>query len=243
MYGVTDWLEKLGLSEYAQRFADNAIDLSVLPDLTDQDLEKIGVLLGHRHAAGTCSHGLPLGHLEVAGQFVKENQHRLVAEHGDPFVDSRRLRTAPPKRGHDVTTFKLFSDVAPQQRLRVLVAVENHDLGRAKVRAGRELRRYLTPQGGVGCEQPKSDQAMGLTSTHGLGQIEGAVVALTRKSVEPASNQEVQPCREVIAPEERASIDLSRGKIFNLGNLFDETIAGHDSAGYAELVDSCYGHL
>src|SRR5262249_21710881 len=35
-------------SEYAQRFADNAIDLSVLPDLTDQDLEKIGVLLGHR---------------------------------------------------------------------------------------------------------------------------------------------------------------------------------------------------
>src|ERR1700757_1489175 len=48
MHGVTDWLEKLGLSEYAQRFADNAIDLSVLPDLTDQDLEKIGVLLGHR---------------------------------------------------------------------------------------------------------------------------------------------------------------------------------------------------
>ena len=48
MHGVTDWLEKLGLSEYTQRFADNAIDLSVLPDLTDQDLEKIGVLLGHR---------------------------------------------------------------------------------------------------------------------------------------------------------------------------------------------------
>jgi class 3 adenylate cyclase len=48
MNEVSDWLEKLGLSEYAQRFADNAIDLNVLPDLTDQDLEKIGVLLGHR---------------------------------------------------------------------------------------------------------------------------------------------------------------------------------------------------
>jgi hypothetical protein len=48
MQGVADWLEELGLSEYAQCFADNAIDLSVLPDLTDQDLEKIGVLLGHR---------------------------------------------------------------------------------------------------------------------------------------------------------------------------------------------------
>src|SRR6202043_2004462 len=45
---IADWLQKLGMSEYAQRFADNAIDLSVLPDLTDQDLERIGVLLGHR---------------------------------------------------------------------------------------------------------------------------------------------------------------------------------------------------
>jgi hypothetical protein len=40
--------EKLGMSEYAQRFAENGIDLSVLPDLTDQDLKEIGVILGHR---------------------------------------------------------------------------------------------------------------------------------------------------------------------------------------------------
>src|ERR1700758_1230302 len=43
-----DWLEKLGISEYAQRFAENRIDFSVLPDLTDQDLEKLGVVLGDR---------------------------------------------------------------------------------------------------------------------------------------------------------------------------------------------------
>ncbi len=36
------------MSEYAQRFIDNRIDLSVLPDLTDQDLEKLGVVLGDR---------------------------------------------------------------------------------------------------------------------------------------------------------------------------------------------------
>ena len=48
MQRMADWLEKLGMSEYVQRFVDNAIDLSVLPDLTDQDLEKLGVLLGHR---------------------------------------------------------------------------------------------------------------------------------------------------------------------------------------------------
>jgi class 3 adenylate cyclase len=48
MQQIMDWLEKLGLGQYAQRFDENGIDLSVLPDLTDQDLEKLRVLLGHR---------------------------------------------------------------------------------------------------------------------------------------------------------------------------------------------------
>src|SRR5262245_48571832 len=48
MSGVTEWLESIGLSEYARRFAENGIDLSVVRDLTDQDLKDLGVLLGHR---------------------------------------------------------------------------------------------------------------------------------------------------------------------------------------------------
>jgi hypothetical protein len=48
MQQIAEWLEKLGMPEYVQRFAENRIDLSVLPDLTDQDLEKLGVLLGDR---------------------------------------------------------------------------------------------------------------------------------------------------------------------------------------------------
>jgi SAM domain (Sterile alpha motif) len=48
MQQIADWLKKLGMSEYAQRFVENRVDLSVLPDLTDQDLEKLGVLLGDR---------------------------------------------------------------------------------------------------------------------------------------------------------------------------------------------------
>jgi SAM domain (Sterile alpha motif) len=43
-----DWLNTLGLGQYAQRFAENYIDASVLRDLTDQDLEKIGIRPGHR---------------------------------------------------------------------------------------------------------------------------------------------------------------------------------------------------
>ena len=45
---ISDWLERLGLTQYAQSFAENDISLSVLPDLTDQDLKEIGVSLGHR---------------------------------------------------------------------------------------------------------------------------------------------------------------------------------------------------
>jgi hypothetical protein len=48
MHQIADWLEKLGMSEYAQRFAENDIDLSVLPDLTDQDLRELGLSMGHR---------------------------------------------------------------------------------------------------------------------------------------------------------------------------------------------------
>jgi SAM domain (Sterile alpha motif) len=48
MQQIADWLEKLGMSEYAERFVENGIDFSVLPDLTDQDLKEIGVILGQR---------------------------------------------------------------------------------------------------------------------------------------------------------------------------------------------------
>jgi class 3 adenylate cyclase len=49
MQQVADWLEKLDLGQYAERFAENDISFVILPDLTDQDLEKIGIAsLGHR---------------------------------------------------------------------------------------------------------------------------------------------------------------------------------------------------
>ena len=48
MQQIADWLKKLGMSEYAERFAENRIDFSVLGDLTDQDLKDLGVVLGDR---------------------------------------------------------------------------------------------------------------------------------------------------------------------------------------------------
>ena len=43
-----EWLRGLGLGQYEPVFYENGVDDQVLPDLTEADLEKFGVLLGHR---------------------------------------------------------------------------------------------------------------------------------------------------------------------------------------------------
>jgi hypothetical protein len=45
---IGTWLCSLGLDRYERVFRDNAIDAEVLPALSEGDLEKLGVLLGHR---------------------------------------------------------------------------------------------------------------------------------------------------------------------------------------------------
>jgi len=50
MLSVREWLDSLGLSEYADRFAEHRIAFSILQDLTDKDLkEELGIApLGDR---------------------------------------------------------------------------------------------------------------------------------------------------------------------------------------------------
>jgi class 3 adenylate cyclase len=45
---VAAWLRDLGLARYEEAFRDNDIDAEVLGELTDTDLEKLGISLGHR---------------------------------------------------------------------------------------------------------------------------------------------------------------------------------------------------
>jgi hypothetical protein len=46
MPGIREWLSSHGLSEYADRFAANRIDLSILPDLSDEDLGSLASFWG-----------------------------------------------------------------------------------------------------------------------------------------------------------------------------------------------------
>ena len=86
MQQVAEWLEKLGMSEYASRFAENDIDTSVLRDLTDQDLKELGVSLGHRRKmlraiANLEAHKPPL---RAAVTEPKPQGHcRAPSSHGD----------------------------------------------------------------------------------------------------------------------------------------------------------------
>src|SRR5262245_185598 len=98
MQQIADWLQNLGLGQYAERFAENGIDVSVLRYLTDQDLEKIGVLLGHRRkmlAAIVELHGATPSKPEPVG--VVEPKPQDAAERRQVTVMFSDLVLAIPK--------------------------------------------------------------------------------------------------------------------------------------------------
>src|SRR6266545_834511 len=86
MSTIATWLDQLGLGQYAKTFGDNAIDMQVLPDLTETDLEKLNVALGHRKrmlraiaelASG--SSALPAGSPAAAtGSRLSEGERRQI---------------------------------------------------------------------------------------------------------------------------------------------------------------------
>ena len=86
MQHIAEWLEKLGMSEYAGRFAENRIDFTVLRDLNDQHLKDLGVVLGDRlkllraiSQLDTASPAAPATSAEPASQEFR----RAPPSHGD----------------------------------------------------------------------------------------------------------------------------------------------------------------
>ncbi len=59
MQQIAQWLEKLGMSEYVQRFAEHNVDVSVLGHLSDQDLKELGISIGHRRKILAAIRDLP----------------------------------------------------------------------------------------------------------------------------------------------------------------------------------------
>ena len=78
---VGDWLRNLGLGQYEAAFIENDIDTGVLPKLTEGDLEKLGISLGHRKRLITAIEALAGGSRSaLITSEVRENAPRAVAE-------------------------------------------------------------------------------------------------------------------------------------------------------------------
>ena len=56
---VATWLRSLGLERHEAAFRDNLIDMDVIPELTENDLEKLGLALGDRKRVLKAIAGLP----------------------------------------------------------------------------------------------------------------------------------------------------------------------------------------
>jgi class 3 adenylate cyclase len=75
---VEQWLEQLGLARYAAIFAEHEVDLTVLPDLTEQDLKELSIPLGHRKRL-----------LRAIA---------ALSEHSDAVASDRTTLLSPPSR-------------------------------------------------------------------------------------------------------------------------------------------------
>ena len=89
MQQIADWLEKLGMSEYAQRFAENDIDIDGSQRTDRSGLDRLGVSLGHRRRMLRAIR--ELGASPIAA--VTERQYR--ADRSEP-----RPRTPPTSPSH-----------------------------------------------------------------------------------------------------------------------------------------------
>jgi class 3 adenylate cyclase/predicted ATPase len=85
MQPIAEWLAKIGLERYAAAFAENDIDVAILPHLTDADLEKIGVSLGHRRKM--------LAAIAELGGAVPASPHPALAERKPQDAAERRQVT------------------------------------------------------------------------------------------------------------------------------------------------------
>ena len=86
MSDIRQWLEELGLGQYADAFEENDIDESLLPDLTDEALERLGVAsMGHRMKLLKAFAAQSSPDLETA-----EATEPLTPEPGKPAVEAER---------------------------------------------------------------------------------------------------------------------------------------------------------
>ena len=137
---VTEWLSKLGLNQYAQAFTDNHIDYSVLPDLTENDLQKLGVSLGHgkrllraietlKIESQPSSETPPISNRDVTSQVVEQHREAEFRQITVMFCD--------------LVGSTQLSEMLDPEDLQRLIDTYRGECGTAIKRYGGEVARYF----------------------------------------------------------------------------------------------------
>jgi class 3 adenylate cyclase/predicted ATPase len=132
MQQIAGWLQKLGMSEYAQRFAENDIDVTVLPHLTDQDLKELGVSLGHRRK-------MLAAIAQLAGAAPASQHPAVVGEKPQEDAERRQLTVMFADL---VGSTALAAGMDPED-LREVVAAYHRCAGETVRRLGGFVSQYL----------------------------------------------------------------------------------------------------
>jgi class 3 adenylate cyclase/tetratricopeptide (TPR) repeat protein len=82
--GLRQWLETIGLGQYAEIFAANDVDFDLLPELSDGDLKELGLSLGHRRRLQRALAEA------LAGAAAPSSQSQLASAPGQP-AERRQL--------------------------------------------------------------------------------------------------------------------------------------------------------
>jgi len=115
---VTDWLEQLGLGQYAEAFAENAIEWAHLPDLSHETLQAVGVkAVGHRMT------------ILAAIASLSEEQSAAVPRDSMAAESHKNLAAWERHPGERKPVTMLFADITGSTALtEKLDAEETHDL-------------------------------------------------------------------------------------------------------------------
>ena len=119
MPDLNEWLRQFGLEPLAGLLADNDVDLDILPDLTEQDFEKLGISLGHRRKLLKA-----IATLRDSTKTVERNPSAIA-------VSAPAAAASPEAARRQVTV--LFSDLVGSTAL--ATALDPEDMGRL-------IRRY-----------------------------------------------------------------------------------------------------
>jgi class 3 adenylate cyclase/tetratricopeptide (TPR) repeat protein len=117
---LSKWLEEMGLGEYAAAFVEHAIDEEILSELTDADLEKIGMKLGHRRKLLKAIKELIISSNQFsdgAAPSVEANRGQAVSTFGSPaaytpkHLVERILAAKSTMEGERKQVTVLFADI------------------------------------------------------------------------------------------------------------------------------------